>query len=66
MLIDHEEVDGEIAWVRFGIVRHPRPYAFSRQSHAVIEYWFWDRTAGTLKVEKGLNLTRRRGDDATD
>ena len=50
----------------FGIVRHPRPYAFSRQSHAVIEYWIWDRAAGTLEVEKGLNLTRRRGEDATD
>ena len=66
VLIDCDDEDGEIVRVRFGIVRHPRPYAFSRQSHAVIEYWLWDRAAGTLEVEKGLNLTRRRGEDSAD
>ena len=48
----------------FGIVRHPRPYAFSRQSHKVIEQYCYDLRSGKIRVERGLNLTRRAGRDA--
>ncbi len=57
--------DGEILWVRFGILRHPRPYAFSRQSHNVLEYWLYDVREGCLRVEKGVNLTRLDDEDAS-
>ena len=52
--------------IRFGILRHPRPYAFSRQSHEVIEYYTWDLSIPLVKVEEGLNLTRLQGQDACD
>jgi hypothetical protein len=50
--------------VRFGIVRHPRPYAFSRQSHKVIEYYVYDVKTQTLGVVKGHNVTREGGEDS--
>lgn len=49
--------------IGFGIVRHPRPYAFSRQSHQVVELWLLDVDARTLTRVKGVNLTRARGSD---
>lgn len=49
--------------IGFGIVRHPRPYPFSRQRHEVIELWIWDSEARRLERRKGENLTRRRGGD---
>ncbi len=65
VVVDHEQTDGEILWVRFGILRHPRPYAFSRQSHNVLEYWLYDVREGCLRVEKGVNLTRLDDEDAS-
>jgi len=50
--------------VRFGIVRHPRPYAFSRQSHQVIEYYVYDVKTQALAILKGHNLTRESGEDS--
>lgn len=66
VLIDFETLDGELQLIRFGILRHPRPYAFSKQSHEVIEYYRYDITEPRIKVEEGLNLTRLHGQDACD
>ena len=63
---DYKIRDGVIAWIRFGILRHPRPYSFSRQSHNVVEYWLYDPSTGSLTVEKGVNLTRLDGEDSSD
>ena len=52
--------------IRFGILRHPRPYAFSRQAHEVIEYYSYDLSGPRIKVDEGVNLTRLRGQDACD
>ena len=51
------------ARIGFGIVRHPRPYAFSRQFHEVVELWIWHADEQRLERVKGINLTRRRGSD---
>ena len=51
------------ARIGFGIVRHPRPYAFSRQFHEVVELWIWHAGERRLERAKGINLTRARGSD---
>ncbi len=52
--------------IGFGIVRHPRPYAFSRQRHEVIELWCYEPERGSLVRVRGINLTRNAGaDDAS-
>lgn len=66
VIIHHDEEEGHVVRVHFGIVRHPRPYAFSRQSHKVLEYYIYDVKAGTITVQKGHNLTRAEGRDADD
>ena len=66
VFLDCEARDGEPAVIRFGILRHPRPYAFSRQAHEVIEYYSYDLSGPRIKVDEGLNLTRLRGQDACD
>ncbi len=58
-----EETGGEITLVYFGIVRHPRPYAFSRQSHKVLESYVYDVAAGRIRRLGGENLTRAAGKD---
>ena len=49
--------------IGFGIVRHPRPYPFSRQRHAVVELWCYEPARGRLARVRGVNLTRRAGED---
>ena len=66
VFLGFEACDGELAVIRFGILRHPRPYAFSRQSHEVIEYYTWDLSIPLVKVEEGLYLTELQGQDACD
>jgi hypothetical protein len=51
------------ARIGFGIVRHPRPYAFSRQFHEVLELYVWHADEQRLERAKGVNLTRARGSD---
>lgn len=63
-LVDFEEDGGRIVKIHFGILRHPRPYAFSRQSHHVIEYYVYDVAARRIEVVRGVNITRREGRDA--
>ncbi|MBI4587096.1 MAG: hypothetical protein HY717_24050 [Planctomycetes bacterium] len=64
--LGHEVEGGEVSRVRFGLMRHPRPYAFSRQSHQVAEYYTYDVAAGKVIREGGVNITRRQGVDADD
>jgi len=66
VLLDFEALDGELQIIQFGILRHPRPYAFSKQAHEVIEYYTYDIREPRIRVEDGLNLTRLRGQDACD
>ena len=49
--------------IRFTLLRHPRPYPFSRQSHEVVELWEYGVEAGTLERVAGHNLSRARGED---
>ena len=58
-----EAEDGGIVRIYFGIVRHPRPYAFSRQSHKVLESYVYDVAAASIRVTGGKNLTRAEGKD---
>ncbi len=64
VLLDHEVANGRVVRAWFGILRHPRPYAFSRQSHKVVELYSYDLRAGSVTRVQGINLTRLRGDDA--
>ena len=64
VLLEYELAGSEVAAVRFGILRHPRPYPFSRQSHKVIEVYRYDVAAGRMERLEGRNLTRGRGEDA--
>lgn len=57
------DLSGAPARIGFGIARHPRPYAFSRQFHEVVELWLLDTERGTLERVRGVNLTRVRGSD---
>ena len=66
IIVDFEASGDRVTRVRFGIVRHPRPYAFSSQAHKVIEHWVYDVEAGTIEVVQGLNLTRLDGEDACE
>ena len=49
--------------VCFGIVRHPRPYSFSRQFHEVLELWCYHVDEQRLERLEGVNLTRARDSD---
>ena len=64
VLLDHEVEDGRVVRAWFGILRHPRPYAFSGQSHKVIEYYRYDIDARRIERVEGRNVTRERGRDA--
>jgi len=59
-LLDWHEAPTRIG---FGIVRHPRPYSFSRQRHEVVELWCFEPAARRLERVKGVNLTRASGGD---
>ena len=61
---EHESRAGRVARIRFGIVRHPRPYRFSGQSHKVLETYLYDVMAGSITRLSGHNLTRSEGKDA--
>ena len=60
---EFDQEAGEIVRIYFGIVRHPRPYAFSRQSHKVLETYTYDLVEGSIRVTAGKNLTRASGKD---
>ncbi len=64
VVLDFEPAEGKIARVRFGILRHPRPYAFSSQHHKVVEVYSFDLAARRITRLEGFNWTRARGGDA--
>ena len=66
VLLDHEARGERIVRIRFGILRHPRPYAFSRQSHKVVERYEYDVEARKITRLAGRNITRESGRDADD
>jgi len=55
--------DGRLLGVLFTILRHPRPYAFSRQHHEVLELWRLDAAALRFERLEGANLSRLKGGD---
>jgi len=63
MVVRHACEGGRVKKVWFTILRHPRPYAFSRQHHEVLELWSFDAAARRLERLEGSNLTRARGSD---
>jgi len=64
VLLDHEAREGRVVRIRFGILRHPRPYPFSAQSHKVVEVYRYNVETGRISVLQGHNLTRAQGEDA--
>ena len=66
IVLGHEEENDQVRFIHFGIVRHPRPYAFSAQHHKVVELYTYDVLARRLNVIQGINLTREEGRDADD
>ncbi len=64
ILLRPESEHGQVVRVWFGILRHPRPYPFSRQSHKVIESYLYEVGEGRVRRLSGLNLTREEGLDA--
>jgi hypothetical protein len=64
VLLGYEAEEGRPVRIRFGILRHPRPYAFSRQSHKVLEEYLYDVAAGKVLRLGGFNVTRSKGKDA--
>lgn len=55
--------DGDISRIYFTILRHPRPYPFSRQFHAVVQKYCYDVPAGQVRHEQSVNLSRLKGGD---
>jgi hypothetical protein len=66
VILDLEEREGTVSRIWFGILRHPRPYAFSPQSHKVIERYLYDVEARRITRMGGHNVTRSSGRDADD
>ena len=64
VLLNYQCTRGQIRQICFGILRHPRPYPFSRQSHNVLEGYRYEVADGKLHRLKGYNLTRAREKDA--
>ncbi len=64
VLVDFELEGGRPARIRFGILRHPRPYAFSAQSHKVLEYYLYDVQSARITRLEGYNVTRSEGKDS--
>jgi hypothetical protein len=60
----YEAEGGRPIRIWFGILRHPRPYAYSPQSHKVIETYLYDVPAGKVERVEGFNVTRSKGRDA--
>jgi hypothetical protein len=66
ILLRQESERGKVVRVWFGILRHPRPYPFSRQSHKVIEHYLYNVVESRVERLLGFNLTREKGLDADD
>lgn len=64
VLLGWEEEAGRIVRVEIGIIRHPRPYPFSPQSHKVLETYTYHVGERRMERMAGRNLTREEGEDA--
>lgn len=64
ILLDLDIEESRVVRIHFGILRHPRPYAFSRQSHKVIEHYLYDVAERRILRLEGHNITRESGRDA--
>ncbi len=47
----------------FTILRHPRPYPFSKQFHEVVESYRYELPSASLKRGRSLNLSRLKNRD---
>ena len=64
VMVTRVEADGErLTRIFFSIIRHPRPYAFSRQVHEVLEVWQLDLPEMKVRRADALNLSRLRRTD---
>jgi len=63
LILEHEVVDGVVKRLRFSILRHPRPYAYSKQFHEVIEYYRYESDPPRLTREGSVNVSRMKGGD---
>ncbi len=62
-LVEFKVVEEELVWLRFTILRHPRPYPFSRQFHEVMQLYHYEVSGQRLTHLRSLNLTRKHGRD---
>jgi len=63
LILDKVVKDNEVIQLRFGILRHPRPYPFSRQFHEVVEYYRYHAHPERLEREGSVNVSRLEGGD---
>jgi hypothetical protein len=63
VILSHDFDGDQLLRVHFRILRHPRPYAFSKQFHEVLETWTYDLPSHRLLRTASANLTRARGGD---
>ena len=61
--LEPDDPDAPIEAIQFTILRHPRPYPFSRQYHAVLQLYRYDLAAGALSHVRSLNISRAQGRD---
>jgi len=57
--VGHDEEEGRIVRIRFGILRHPRPLRISSACHQVIEYYRYEIETGEIRVERSVRIDRR-------
>ena len=62
-LRDFETAGEEIISIDFTILRHPRPYPFSRQHHEVVQFYRYELREEAVRHMKSLNLSRLKGED---
>ena len=62
-IFELEEDGDELVAVQFVILRHPRPYAFSKQFHEVLQLYRYDIAARQVLHVRSLNVSRMKGGD---
>ena len=62
-LVEFKAVGEELLWLRFTILRHPRPYPFSRQFHEVMQLYHFQVPEQQLSHLRSLNMSRQLGRD---
>ncbi|MEM7164905.1 MAG: hypothetical protein AAF581_05535 [Planctomycetota bacterium] len=62
-VVDVQVDADQVTHIYFTILRHPRPYPFSRQFHAVVQKYCYDVAARQVRHERSLNVSRLKGRD---